>query len=76
MNAYATKAGDAFPRFESHASSTGLMLSLARAVQALSEWSRRRWTAAELGALTDRELADIGLTRGEIGHVVRGGRRR
>ena len=73
MNAHATKAaGGAFPRFEPHASSTGLMLSLARAVQALSERARRRRAAAELNALTDRELADIGLTRGEIGHAVDG----
>jgi uncharacterized protein YjiS (DUF1127 family) len=27
--------------------------------------------AAELSALTDRELADIGLTRGEIGAIIR-----
>ena len=74
MNAYATKAGEAFPRFETHASSTGLMLSLSRAVRALSERSRRRRAAAELDALTDRELADIGLTRGEIGHAVSGRR--
>ena len=72
MNAYATKAGEAFPRFEPHASSTGLMLSLSRAFRALSERSRRRRAVAELNALTDRELADIGLTRGEIGHAVDG----
>ena len=72
MNAYATKAGEAFPRFEAHASSTGLMLSLAHAFRALSERARRRRAAAELGALTDRELADIGLTRGDIGNAVSG----
>ncbi len=72
MNAYATKAGEAFPSFEPHASSTGLMLSLSRAVRALSERSRRRRAVAELNALTERELADIGLTRGEIGHAVDG----
>jgi uncharacterized protein YjiS (DUF1127 family) len=75
MNAYATKAGDTLPRFEPYASSTGSMLSLAHAFRAMSEWSRRRRAAAELNALTDRELADIGLTRGEIGHVLGGGRR-
>lgn len=32
---------------------------------------RRRATLAELGALTDRELADIGLTRGELRQVFR-----
>ena len=74
MNAYATKAGEAFPRFEPHASSTGLMLSLSRAFRALPEWARRRRTIAELNALTDRELADIGLTRGEIAQAVDGRR--
>ncbi len=74
MNAHTTKAADALLRSEPHASSTGLMLSLAHAFRALSERSRRRRTAAELNALTDRELADIGLTRGEIGHVVSGRR--
>ncbi len=76
MNANTTKAADAFLWSEPHASSTGLMLSLSRASQAVSEWSRRRRAMAELNALTDRELADIGLTRGEIGHVLGGGGRR
>ena len=74
MNANATKAGNTFPWFEPYASSTGLMLSLAHAYRAVSEWAQRRREAAELNALTDRELADIGLTRGEIGRVVRGRR--
>lgn len=73
MNAYTTKAGDAFLWSEPHASAAGSMLSFARAFRALSERSRRRRAAAELNALTDRELADIGLTRGDIGNVVRGG---
>ena len=76
MNTNTTKAADAFFWSEPHASSTGLMLSLARASRAVSEWRRHRRTAAELNALTDRELADIGLTRGEIGHVLGGRRRR
>ena len=74
MNANTTKGADAFLWSEPHASSTGLMLSLARAFRALSERSRRRRAAAELHALTDRELADMGLTRGEIGHAIGGGR--
>ena len=74
MNANATKAADAFLWSEPHASSTGSMLALARAFRALFEWSRRRREAAELNALTELELADIGLTRGEIGRVVRGWR--
>ena len=75
MNAHTTKAADAFffPELRS-ASTTGLMLSLARAARVLSERSRRRREAAELNALTDRELADIGLTRGEIDHAISGRR--
>jgi uncharacterized protein YjiS (DUF1127 family) len=73
MIAHMTKAAGAFfPEPPQSASSTGLTLSLARAAQALSEWSRRRRTEAELKALTDRELADMGLTRGDIGNVIRG----
>lgn len=71
MNAQTTKSVEAFLRSELHASSTGLMLSLAHAFRALSGWSQRRRMAAELNALTDRELADIGLSRGEIGGIVR-----
>lgn len=70
MNAQTTKAADAFLFAEPHASRTGLMLSLAHAFHAFSEWSRRRRTAAELNALSDRELADIGITRGDIGAIV------
>lgn len=35
-------------------------------------WRNYRSTVAELGALTDRQLADIGVTRGEIMAVARG----
>ena len=72
MNAFATKAGDTLFRSGSHPYSTGSLPFLARAFRALSERSRRRRAMEELNALTDRELADIGLTRGEIGHAVRG----
>ena len=72
MNASMTKAAGAFFPETRSASATGRMLTLARAGQALSAWSRRRRAAAELRALTDRELADIGLTRGDIGNLVRG----
>ncbi|UVF22883.1 DUF1127 domain-containing protein (plasmid) [Microvirga terrae] len=40
----------------------------------LRQWHRSRKTARELGALTDRELSDIGLTRGDISKAVRQGR--
>ena len=72
MNATTTKTADALLVAEPRsASTTGLMLSFARAARAVSEWSRRRRTITELNALTDRELRDIGLTRGEIGHYAR-----
>ena len=74
MNAYTTKTAEAFVWHEPHASRTGLMLSLARAFEAVSEWSRRRRAAAELSSLTDRELADIGITRGDIPVILRSGR--
>jgi uncharacterized protein YjiS (DUF1127 family) len=70
MNAQTTKADGAFLFPEASASSTGLMLSLAHAFRAVSEWSRRRRMAAELNSLSDRELADIGLSRGEIGALL------
>ncbi len=37
--------------------------------QAVVTWPERRRTYENLRALTDRELADIGLTRGDITHV-------
>jgi uncharacterized protein YjiS (DUF1127 family) len=37
-------------------------------------WRIQRYDAARLYAMDDRMLADIGLTRSEIGHVVRFGR--
>lgn len=45
---------------------------LRRAADALFGWSARARVRHELMALTDRELADIGLTRGDIGRVVAG----
>lgn len=70
MNAQTTKTADTFLWSEPHASSTGLILSLAHAFRAVSEWSQRRRMAAELNALSDRELSDIGLTRGDIGSII------
>jgi uncharacterized protein YjiS (DUF1127 family) len=34
-------------------------------------WVERRIAAAELNSLSDRELSDIGLSRGDIGRVSR-----
>jgi uncharacterized protein YjiS (DUF1127 family) len=38
------------------------------------QWRRSRETARQLEALTDRELSDIGLPRGDIPQAVRQGR--
>lgn len=35
----------------------------------VAEWPRRRAVYDQLHSLSDRELADIGLTRGDIAHV-------
>lgn len=44
-----------------------------RASHALTEWNDRRATRNALSRLSDRELEDIGLTRGEIDAVARKG---
>lgn len=41
-------------------------------LNALRGWRERRAAIAELNALSDRSLADIGLTRGDIPRAVRG----
>ncbi|MCI5073772.1 DUF1127 domain-containing protein [Oricola sp.] len=43
-------------------------MSIART---LAEWRRYRETSIELSRLTNRELADIGFTRGDIPFVAR-----
>jgi len=40
--------------------------------QAVSEWRRRQRSYAELSALDDRSLADIGLRRSDIPAVIEG----
>ncbi|WP_424134427.1 DUF1127 domain-containing protein [Roseomonas chloroacetimidivorans] len=46
---------------------------LKRLVARFAAWLERRRAEAELNSLTDRELADIGLTRAEIPFLLRGG---
>ena len=46
---------------------------LRNALTALREWPQRRAVLAELSSLTDRELADVGLTRGDLPHVFDAG---
>lgn len=38
----------------------------------LSRWRRNRQAQSELRAMTDRELADLGILRCDIPRVVRG----
>lgn len=39
-------------------------------LNALKRWSMRRKTANQLYAMTDRELSDIGIGRGDIRRVA------
>ncbi len=43
----------------------------ARLEARIAYWRRYRTTVAELGDLTDRQLADIGISRGNIAAVAR-----
>ena len=48
-------------------------MSLLKTVsEKLSAWRRYRETIRELAQLSDHELHDIGLHRGEIEHIARG----
>ncbi len=46
---------------------------MSRAVAMVRDWPERRSTYENLRALSDRELADIGLTRGDIARVFEPG---
>ncbi|MBN9064544.1 MAG: DUF1127 domain-containing protein [Rhizobiales bacterium 65-9] len=48
---------------------------IATLIRKINEWTRYRRNIRELGALTDRELADIGIARDEIGRIARTGAR-
>ncbi|MCL4065390.1 DUF1127 domain-containing protein [Pseudomonas sp. GX19020] len=43
----------------------------ARLIAGVREWNELRLTRKALSVLSDRELADIGLHRGEIGQIGR-----
>lgn len=47
-------------------------LSLGALVATLMTWNEQRITRKQLSALSDRELADIGLERGDINAVAQG----
>ncbi len=59
----------AIPNFRDARSGDARPNLLARAVAWLADLPRRRRDAAELAQFTDRELADIGLTRSDIDHI-------
>ncbi len=44
---------------------------VARLMAGIREWNELRVTRNALSALSDRELADIGLNRGDIGQIGR-----
>lgn len=54
-----------------HSAHSELESVLSRVANALIVWNERRVTRNALSQLTDRELEDIGLTRGDIPRVAR-----
>ena len=57
------------------AASIGGISSIVTAIwQSIQEWRERQRTRNALEDLSDKELRDIGITRGEIDHIVRGSR--
>ncbi len=53
-----------------HGSMTAVSSLIARTFGALSAWNDSRITRKSLSSLTDRELEDIGLVRGDIDAVA------
>lgn len=47
----------------------GLSARIAQRVAVFAAWKRQLAQAAELNGMTDRELADIGLNRGDLNRV-------
>lgn len=56
----------------SRAAAGGLGQVFVRVTAMVAAWNDARITRRELYRLTDRELTDIGLTRGDIERVARG----
>jgi len=54
-----------------HTSYNGIDTLMSRIATALVVWNERRVTRNALSRLSDRELEDIGLTRGDIPAVAR-----
>jgi len=49
----------------------GLRTAFAHMIETIRTWNDIRRTRAALSQLTDRELEDIGLSRGDLRHVSR-----
>ncbi len=54
-----------------HTSLSGIDRLMSRIATSLIVWNERRTTRNALSRLSDRELEDIGLTRGDIDAVAR-----
>ncbi len=52
------------------AASVGVVSTLTSMIAAVSDWNDARVTRKALGKLTDRELDDIGLCRGDIDDIA------
>ncbi len=55
--------------YEAPAEKTGPLAWIAQRLAAFTTHSRKAQQVAELRAMTDRELADIGISRGDINRV-------
>lgn len=60
---------------EARVSETGFAAWVRDVFRSYEDWRAYRRTVAELSALSDRELADIGLGRSQIAHAARHGLR-
>jgi uncharacterized protein YjiS (DUF1127 family) len=60
------------PRGRRISTMEGHMTSLKTIADKLNAWLRYREAVRELSQMTDRELEDIGIRRGDIRYVVRG----
>jgi uncharacterized protein YjiS (DUF1127 family) len=56
----------------SRLTTTATVSVLQRLAQGFSAWRQRRQEMAELSSMTDRDLADIGVTRGDLASIRKG----
>ena len=68
------KTADLYPTYDSEVAETRRGFAFGDVLRkigtAFSTWNRRRSAIQELSALSDRQLADIGLLRADIPSVV------